>query len=134
MKLKKYIFKIFYRLRNIFNCILLQQRHLTAGLIYNDFVQQKRKRLKRTFYSFSLYFFPEQVNGSNECSTSSSENTPPDKNGQIMPGGKFFLIYTFKKIKKNLTMGNIIKFRFSNNFRSPKVDEFSVSSSSRFQD
>merc|ERR1711881_604375 len=24
----------------------------------------------------------EQVNGSNECSTSSSENTPPDKNGQ----------------------------------------------------
>ena len=26
-----------YRLRNIFNCVLLQQRHLTAGFIYNDF-------------------------------------------------------------------------------------------------
>ena len=38
------------------------------------------------------------MNGSNECSTSSSENTPPDKNGQIMPGGKFF-IYTFSKQK-----------------------------------
>ena len=26
-----------YRLRNIFNCVLLQQRLLTAGLIYTDF-------------------------------------------------------------------------------------------------
>ena len=43
--------------------------------------------LKNNFYSFSDFFFPEQVNGSNECSTSSSENTPPDKNGQMMPGG-----------------------------------------------
>ena len=27
----------FYRLRNIFNCVLIYQRHLTAGLLYNDF-------------------------------------------------------------------------------------------------
>ena len=32
-KLKKKI-----RLRNIFNCVLLHQRPLTAGLLYNDFV------------------------------------------------------------------------------------------------
>ena len=31
MKSQKHFF------RNIFNCVLLQQRHLTAGLIYNDF-------------------------------------------------------------------------------------------------
>ena len=30
-------FLISYRLRNIFNCVLLQKRHLTVGLIYNDF-------------------------------------------------------------------------------------------------
>ena len=29
--------KTFYRLRNIFNCVLPQWRHLTAGLLYNDF-------------------------------------------------------------------------------------------------
>ena len=29
--------QIFYRLRNIFNCVLPQWRHLTAGLLYNDF-------------------------------------------------------------------------------------------------
>ena len=48
------------------------------------------------------------MNGSNECSTSSSENTPPDKNGQIMPGGKFF-IYT---LKKNVTMGILLNLDF----------------------
>ena len=43
MKLKKKHFfltykkNIFHRLRNIFNCVLLQKRRLTAGLIYNDF-------------------------------------------------------------------------------------------------
>ena len=31
------IFKKFYRLRNIFNCVLPHWRHLTAGLLYNDF-------------------------------------------------------------------------------------------------
>jgi len=30
----------------------------------------------------AVILLQEQVNGSNECSTSSSENTPPDKNGQ----------------------------------------------------
>ena len=36
---KKYIsIQKFYRLRNIFNCVLLHQRQLTAGLLYNDFV------------------------------------------------------------------------------------------------
>ena len=36
LKIKIFIF-ISYRLRNIFICILLQQRHLTVGLISNDF-------------------------------------------------------------------------------------------------
>ncbi len=29
--------KSFYRLRNIFNCVLPHKRHLTVGLLYNDF-------------------------------------------------------------------------------------------------
>ena len=33
----KNIYFIYYRLRNIFNFVLLQQRHITAGLIYNGF-------------------------------------------------------------------------------------------------
>ena len=32
-------YKVFYRLRNIFNCVLPHKRHLTAGLLYNDFGQ-----------------------------------------------------------------------------------------------
>ena len=48
------------------------------------------------------------MNGSNECSTSSSENTPPDKNGQIMPGGTFFISYFFKRKKEILSMGILL--------------------------
>ena len=33
----KQTLQIFYRLRNIFNCVLPHWRHLTAGLLYNDF-------------------------------------------------------------------------------------------------
>ena len=36
-KKKKKTLQTFYRLRNIFNCVLPHWRHLTAGLLYNDF-------------------------------------------------------------------------------------------------
>ena len=36
-KIKKKKLQIFYRLRNIFNCVLPHWRRLTAGLLYNDF-------------------------------------------------------------------------------------------------
>ena len=35
--------QIFYRLRNIFNCVLPHWRHLTAGLLYNDFGRDRWK-------------------------------------------------------------------------------------------
>ena len=38
IKFKKEKLQIFYRLRNIFNCVLSHWRHLTAGLLYTDFV------------------------------------------------------------------------------------------------
>ena len=37
-QIKKTTLQILYRLRNIFNCVLPHWRHLTAGLLYNDFV------------------------------------------------------------------------------------------------
>ena len=44
---------MFYRLRNNFNCVLPHWRHLTAGLLYNDFVTDLNIRVPGP-YSFTL--------------------------------------------------------------------------------
>lgn len=60
---------------------------LLKSPLYNNGTQEQEIPTVLTANLIEDLALQEQVNGSNECSTSSSENTPPDKNGQMMPGG-----------------------------------------------
>ena len=52
----------FYRLRNIFNCVLFHQRHLTAVIIYNDFDWSMLKVLHKQ-ETWVLFIYPAKYVG-----------------------------------------------------------------------
>merc|ERR1711974_497653 len=60
---------------------------LLKSNFYNNGTQQQDSNPALTANLPDFLALQEQVNGSNECSTSSSENTPPDKNSQTISGG-----------------------------------------------